>query len=109
MAALSSASLFSAPRVLTNDEINTVLNAVINRNIVQQSQHSLLPSLNTDFVRVVYDEVNEEPNMTVHFVTSHSSFNIYFCKFDDSVYKVITDNTAQNVYYVSRISPLMHW
>ena len=107
MAALSSSSLFSAPRVLTNDEINTVLNAIINRNIVQHSL--LLPSLNTDFVRVVYDEVNEEPNMTVHFVTSHSSFNIYFCKFDNSVYKVITDNTAQNVYYVSRISPLMHW
>lgn len=124
MTDLTSSSLFSTPRVLTTDEINTVFNAVIvhkanlesdpQRNIYNIYNRSLLPTLNTDFIRLAYYEINDKPNMTVHFLTSHSYFNIYLCKFDNDIYKVITQNdqndqNVENVRYVSKIFPLMSW
>jgi hypothetical protein len=106
--AMTSAALFdNMPRVLTNDEINTVLNAVINvinGGIIHSNY--LLPSLNTDFIRLAYDEIVVEQDTTVHFIAFRSSFNIYFCKFDNNVYKVITDNNTQEVYDVSRVFPV---
>lgn len=125
MTELTSSALFSAPHVLTDEEVNTVFSAVIEHKTNVESKRniynrfSLLPTLNTDFTRLAYYEINDKPNMTAHFLTSHSSFNIYFCKFDDNVYKVVTgkvpsekkveDNLPQNVYYVSKVSPLMSW
>jgi hypothetical protein len=114
MTDLTSSALFSTPHVLATEEINTVFNAIIvhkanlesKRNIYNRS--SLLPTLNTDFIRLAYYEINNKPNMTVHFLTSHSSFNIYLCKFDNDVYKVITQND-KNDHYVSKIFPLMSW
>lgn len=98
MAALSSAALFSPEYVLTLDEINTVINAA---NMGPFSNHlSILPSLNISHIRMEYNNISNEPNMTVHMVSSRVMFKIYFCKVNNQVFQITTDHLTQRIYLV---------
>lgn len=109
---------------MTNEAINILFKAVIDHQFNLKSQTNnyninRLPTLNSDFIRLAYYEIKDKLNMTVHYLGSESHFHIYLCKFDNNVYKVITgefpsnekfeDNLPENVYYVSKVSPLMSW
>jgi hypothetical protein len=102
MAALSSSALFSPEYVLTLDEINTVINAA---NMGPFSYNfSLLPSLNISHIRLEYNNINNEPNMTVHMVSSRFMFKIYFCKVNNEVFQITTDHLTQHIYRVELLA-----
>jgi len=102
MADLSSASLFGPEYNLTLDEINTVINAA---NMGPFSNHFyILPSLNISRIRMEYNNITNEPDMTVHMASSRAMFKIYFCKVNNQVFQITTDHLTQRIYLVEIVA-----
>jgi hypothetical protein len=94
------------PIILTNNEINNVLNAtnLLNNNNYHL-QHVLLPQLNITSIQIGYEGIIDQDNMSVHLISSRSNFRTYFCKNNNQVYEVITDSLTQNIFSVTLITP----
>jgi hypothetical protein len=95
------------PIILTNNEINNVLNAtnlIVNNNNYHL-QHVLLPQLNIMSIQMGYEGIIDQDNMSVHLISYRSNFRTYFCKNNNQVYEVITDSLTQNIFSVTLITP----
>ena len=97
-----SSALFGPEPIVSIDNINTVVNAV---NIGQfGSPLALLPSINLSHVQIAYNDLVNEPNMTVHLVLSRQNFKIYFCKANNHIFQIITDEFTQRIHLVELVA-----
>ena len=105
---LSSSLLSSQPMALEDNEINTVINAInnfIGANNFFETPLMLFPSLNLARIQMEYENIFDQPNMTVNLVLVRSRYKIYFCNVNNMVYQVITDDFTNHVYQVLHVNP----
>jgi hypothetical protein len=106
---LSSAALLSTEPITLDDvEINAVMNAIndfIGANNFFTTPLMLFPSLNLTRIQMEYENILDQPNMTINLVLARSHYKIYFCNVNNVVYQIITDDFTQRVYQVVHVNP----
>lgn len=103
MTSLSSSNLLSN-EVLSIDNINTVINAT-RLGLFGNNPFSLFPSLDVSHLNLAYQDIVNEPDLTVHLVKQTYSTKMYFCKMDNLVYEVIIDEFNNTVLRVKLVVP----
>ena len=86
---------------LTDHNINNIINAVNTNNF--QNTLLLLPSLNLAHIQIAYEDIINEPNMSVNLILSRSRYNIYFCKINNQVFQVVTDEFTERFFKIEEV------
>lgn len=97
--ALSSASLLSPSYEVDANAYNNIRNAVILGGATHHTM-SLIPSFNTDLLHYAYDQIINEPDMSIKYFATRSGFRFFFYKNSGRVYHIVSNLEVTEIYEV---------
>lgn len=95
--ALSSASLLSPAYQLPNDGYNNIRNTVALGGVPFQPL-ILLPVLDDALIRYAYQQIVNQPDMSIKFIGNQSGCRFFFYKSNNQIWKVISNEDVDEIY-----------
>ena len=95
--ALSSSSLLSPAYQIPNDGYNNIRNTVALGGVHLQP-FTLLPVLDGSLIRYAYQQIANQPDMSVEYIGQQSGCRFFFYKSNNQVWHVVSNEDVDEIY-----------